>query len=266
MLAASGAALGQAADGMTDQAGMDQTGADGGAGGDAASGTVVIVDGGGVDLDEDAEDDFDDEGDDDGIDGRSALNVCGGSADTFGAASGTGTLATIEDMSVSRATESATSQEVDIDEDDVLLGIALANNGADNVEWNTLRDVSLTSTRAITQDVATDLDREDVFSALALGLDAEASSLSALACVSDQRVSSRESVTLSRSVDLEEDDVLLAIALANSVDSDLNFNDIADIEEAERSALTRDVTTDVDREDTFLALALGAGGEDGGFD
>jgi hypothetical protein len=173
-------------------------------------------------------------------------------------------LVAVTDFSRDSVRETSREQQVDADEDDVLLGIALANNGADDISWNKLRDVSLTETKFARESQQADLDRDDVFSALALGLESDASSLEALACVSDIEMEHRETTTLNRVVDLDEDDVLLAIALANSVDSDLEFDDIADISENARSEISTERIVDIDRDDTFLALALGAGnGSDG---
>lgn len=242
MLAASGSALAQANNGTTD--------------GDAASGTVV---GGGAEGGHDMDDAPDSGFSQNNFAPSSGIGECG-----TGGIMGGGGLGFLEDTSLKRATELSSSQRVDIEEDDVLLGIALAHNGADDIDFNSLRDFTRTASRSVSADRVADLDRDDVFSALALGVDAEASNLEALACVSDLTVSSRETITQSRTMDLDEETVLLAIALGNSVDSPLSLDDVADIDESEVSATTREVTTDVDKEDTFLALALGAGGDNGG--
>lgn len=169
-------------------------------------------------------------------------------------------LATVSDVSESLAQEVTRDQDVTIDEDDVLLGIALANNGASDVSFNALRDFDLTRTRLHTESRVADLERDDVFSALALGVDSGAGSLEALACVSDREITFTETTTASQTVDLDEDNVLLAIALANSVGGDLRLDDIASISQSARKEVERDQTVDIDREDAFLALALGAGG------
>lgn len=169
-------------------------------------------------------------------------------------------LAPVSDVSESLAQEVTRDQDVTIDEDDVLLGIALANNGASDVSFNALRDFDLTHTRLHTESRVADLERDDVFSALALGVDSSAGSLEALACVSDREITFTETTTASQEVDLDEDNVLLAIALSNSVGGDLRLDDIASISQSARKEVERDQTVDIDREDAFLALALGAGG------
>lgn len=166
----------------------------------------------------------------------------------------------VADVDHSIVHEMSNEQTVDIDEDDVLLGIALANNGASGVSWQALRDWEQSATRFRQETRVADLDRDDVFSALALGVDADGDSLTALACVSDIDASIRETTTQSRQVDLEEEEVLLAIALNNAVGGGLDLEDVADISESERTTAEKHRDTEVDREDTFLALALGAGG------
>lgn len=172
-----------------------------------------------------------------------------------------GGVSGVGDAEQSLVNEWSRNQTVDVDEDDILLGIALANNGATGVDWESLRDITQTSVRFNVEARIADLDREDVFSALALGVDAESDSLAALACVSDVEATHRETTDYTRMVDLEEDDVLLAIALKNSVGGELDFEDVADISETMKATLDESRDVNVDREDTFLALALGAGGE-----
>lgn len=173
-------------------------------------------------------------------------------------------VAQVADLSSNEIDERNRSQSVDVDEDDVLLAIALRNNGAGEITWNDIRDVTLEKTTRMVWSQETDLDRDDVFSALALGIDAESGSMEALACVADVSRSHEETTTYTRTVDLDEDNVLLAIALANGGDTELVFGDIADIDENFRRESSQDQTVDIEREDTFLALALGAGGDDGG--
>jgi hypothetical protein len=191
---------------------------------------------------------------DDNGDNDFAIRSCGATLGEGGSLTALGDIDESEDRTVER------DQEVDVDEDDILLGIALANNGASDITWNKLRDYDATESREHTITRTADYDRDDVFSALALGLDADAGALDALACVSDVDMTVTQEREVSQEVDLEEDDVLLAIALSNSVGGDLVFDDIADMSQSERVSMERTQDVDVDREDTFLALALGAGG------
>ncbi len=185
--------------------------------------------------------------------------------DSYGLSQCSGTsvgedLSLVQQIDESIAEERRVDQTVDIDDDTVLLGIALANNGAHDIDFNTLRDFTLTRTEAASQVRVADLRRDDVFSALALGFDARGGSLDTLACVSDVSRETSISETLSQTVNLDENNVLLAIALSNSVGGPLRFSDVADISQVERIESERIQAVDVDREDAFLALALGAGG------
>ncbi len=201
---------------------------------------------------EDRVSDFDDAVDD--IQGDDLIATC---RQTGGRADGVGV---VSDLSQESVRERASSQDVDIDEDDVLLGIALHNNGANNINFNNLRDISAVETALVSERQTANLDRDDVFSALALGLSANEGSLDALACVADLDRTVEVTHTMDQTVDLDEDTVLLAIALANSASSPLELEDIASFDIAESTTRNADQTVDVDREDTFLALALGAGG------
>ncbi len=173
-----------------------------------------------------------------------------------GTRDGTGAIA---DISNDVTRERERRQDVDLDEEDVLLGIALHNNGADDVSFNELRSVSLEEERTIEQDQDSSLEEEDVFSALALGITAKGGTLDVLSCVSDLSRNVEERREFDQDVDLDEDTVLLAIALANAADSELRLADVRDIDRDERIERDYDQDIDIDQDDTFLALALGAG-------
>jgi hypothetical protein len=170
-------------------------------------------------------------------------------------------VASVADISAHTAEERIRNQHVNVDEDDVLLAIALRNNGAGDIDWNDIRDVDLTKKMRVTARQDTDFERETVFSALALGVhDGAGGSLGALACVADLERSEFQLVRFTRDVDLTENNVLLAIALANGGGGgNVDFGDIADINERlfAEDSVNQDV--DIQRDDAFLALALGAG-------
>lgn len=166
----------------------------------------------------------------------------------------------VADHSHRSVMERSRDQTVDVDEDDVLLAIALANNGANDITWNQLRDFDYEARELDTLRTSADLEREDVFSALALGVTSSGGSLDALACVSDVEHTREVTTNIRRNVDLDEDNVLLAIALSNSIGASLDFEDIASIDESARQEVSEERTVDVERNDAFLALALGAGG------
>lgn len=173
-------------------------------------------------------------------------------------------VSSVADISAHAAEERIRNQDVDVDEDDVLLAIALRNNGAGDVDWNDISDLDLTKKVRVSASQDTDFDRETVFSALALGVhDGDGGSLDALACVADLERSESQIVRYTRDVDLDEENVLLAIALGNAAGGagDVEFGDVVDIHERlfAEDSVNQDV--DIERNDAFLALALGAGGD-----
>lgn len=171
-------------------------------------------------------------------------------------------LSSLNDLHSRERLAESNSQNVTTDDDTILLAIALANNGADGIDWESVRSFDKTETRSMTASQTANLDREDVFSALALGINDDADALETLACVSDIESTVEQTETTSQDVDLDEDTVLLAIALSNSVGGELNFDDIASMDNSKEIETTRDRDVDVERNDAFLALALGNGGGD----
>lgn len=174
--------------------------------------------------------------------------------------SGVEGLQAVNDLHTRQTATASDSQTVSVTDDTVLLAIALANNGAQGIDWNSVRNVKKTSSEEFTASQTAELDRDDVFSALALGITDDGGSLAALACVSDIQSSAERTTTQSQTVSLDEDNVLLAIALANSIGGDLEFDDIASLDRSITTEVSRDRDVSIDRADTFLALALGNGG------
>lgn len=169
-------------------------------------------------------------------------------------------VAGVEDINVHAAEEAVRRQHVDADEDDILLAIALNNNGVGDVDWEDITDVDIFQKARVSASQDTDFDRETVFSALALGVHDGGGDLDALACVSDLERSESQRVHFTRDVDLDEDDVLLAIALSNANGGgDVEFGQIADIEERVFAEDDLNQNVDIQQDDAFLALALGAG-------
>lgn len=169
-------------------------------------------------------------------------------------------IARLSDLSTTDSTFMSRDQDVSVDESDILLAIALANNGAEDVSFDDLRKLDLREVDRVAKSQDTELDRSDVFSALALGVTADEDEAAALGCVNDVTASAERTRTLTHSLDLAENDVLLAIALHNSVGSPLSMRAVADVRDTQQTTIDRDQTVDVDREGTFNALALGAGG------
>lgn len=169
-------------------------------------------------------------------------------------------LQAVNDLHTRQSATQSDVQSVSVTDDTVLLAIALANNGASGIDWNSVRSFDKTMTESITASQRASLDRDDVFSALALGIRDSGGSLAALACVSDINSSAERTTTLSQRVALDEDNVLLAIALSNSVGGDLVFDDIASMSHTATTDVRQDRDVTIDRSDTFLALALGNGG------
>lgn len=226
------------------------------------SGTAIAQDGQFLDAEltqEDIDLGIDDASDFGGFD------IGGFDGDLMGCNEGdTQSLLAVNDFSSSESLEKARSQTVSVEDDEVLLAIALANNGAADVTFDKVRSVEQSATRTVTASQSAELERDDVFSALALGVTAEGGSLEALACVSDITTAQTATATWTRDVDLDENTVLLAIAMSNAVGDELAFEEVVSFDEAFSAETSTDQTVDVEREDAFLALALGAGGDGGG--
>gem|GEM_PF-3742465 len=169
-------------------------------------------------------------------------------------------LQAVNDLHSSVVDETSRSQKVAVTDNDVLLAIALHNNGAGNVSWDKVRSVQQVASHTMSASQTAKLDRDDVFSALALGIHDAVGSLEALACVSDITTAMTQTQTLTRNTSLDQNTVLLAIALHNSAGSGLNYDDVANFAESQRTQVSHDQDVTVPRDNTFLALALGAGG------
>jgi hypothetical protein len=194
--------------------------------------------------------------------GQTSMNTSFGPG-TCAQAQGVDGVRAVNDLHTAAVNESSRRQAVSVADDTVLLAIALHNNGASGVDWNRVRNIDVTQSRSISASQTANLDREDVFSALALGIHDHSGSLEGLACVADFTTAATETATDSQQVSLDQNTVLLAIALHNSVNSSLNFDDVANVDEIHRDELRHDQDVTVPRDDTFLALALGDGGSMG---
>ncbi|MFA5861088.1 MAG: hypothetical protein WDA16_05275 [Candidatus Thermoplasmatota archaeon] len=170
-----------------------------------------------------------------------------------------GGLQAVNDLHTTRTDATGRAQTVSVNDDTVLLAIALHNNGASGINWNDLRNVQKTTMKSMTASQTANLDRADVFSALALGIHDTASSLDALACVADFTTAARETTTDTQSVALDQNTVLLAIAVHNAVGSPLVFGDIANMAQNSSTTVTHDQDVSAPTDQTFLALALGGG-------
>lgn len=170
-----------------------------------------------------------------------------------------GDLGSTLDISSDVSAERSERRESTLEEDDVLLAIALANNGIDNFDVEDVFTRSLVRTDTASFEQDTDLDREDVFSAVALGVGDDLSDDEITECASDISDTATIEVREESTLDLVENDVLLAIALSNSFDGggDLDFEDVADLDRDESARIFTDRDVDLDREDALLLLAFG---------
>ncbi len=160
------------------------------------------------------------------------------------------------DVDVKR--ESRVDQTVDFDENTVLLAIALHNNGFSDVTLENVRDQTVTRTDTLDARRARDLDRESVFSALALGYRGGVGSpRDAVAEIADLDVDARIETQSTYRIGLDENNVLLAIALGNTVGGHRSLFDVADIQDDVRQKVTLRKDVNLDRENAFLVLALG---------
>lgn len=170
-------------------------------------------------------------------------------------------VASIADVDTAFDIDNSRDQIVDINEADILLGIALDNNGFDDVEFDILRDVDATRGFRVGADQNVDLERDDVFNAVALGFDARGGGRDAIDCVADVSTDFEATDTIRHRIDLDEDDTLLGIATENSLGgSRTSLLDLADLSLNRASTRGFHRSIDLDRDDVFLSLVLGAGG------
>ncbi len=138
----------------------------------------------------------------------------------------------------------------------MLLGIALDNNRVRGVNWNLLRDFDAVQERNVDARQSVRLDRDDVFSAAALGFRARGSN--ALDCLADVRTRATDRHEVNHELDLTEDNTLFAIAARHSLRGSIDFLDIASHATRERDTASFSRTFDLDREKSLLALVVGA--------
>src|SRR5581483_11923828 len=151
-------------------------------------------------------------------------------------------------------------QNASLNENNVLLGIALSNNGAPDVTIGGLLDGTRTQTHTTSDRMAMMLDRDTVFSALALGVSGHASALEALACMRNVDSQSTVSDTIVADHSLDAGTVLDAIALHNAAGSPLSLASVVSSHERGDRTLRSDQVVSLNPDDVFLALTLGLGG------
>lgn len=163
--------------------------------------------------------------------------------------------------SASRQRQASTlHQTASLNENNVLLGIALSNNGAPDVTIGGLLDGTRTRTHTTSDSMAMMLDRDTVFSALALGVSGHASALEALACMRNVDSQSTVSDTIVAAHSLDAGTVLDAIALHNAAGSPLSLASVVSSHERGDRTLRSDQVVSLNPDDVFLALTLGLGG------
>lgn len=190
--------------------------------------------------------------------GQALDNQATGLLSTAGTCSTTGhdALSSIVSLSTRESSLVTWSRDVDLDDTDVLLGIALANNGINRVDFDRLASIDVDRTDTARLDQSTDIDRDAVLSAIALGVGG-VSSADALACATDIDQTAIVDVSVSQDTDLDEDTTLLAIALARNGASSISFEDVASGSTTASSEITVDRDVDVDRDAALLLLAFG---------
>lgn len=158
------------------------------------------------------------------------------------------------DVRLDAETESEFTQRVDLDEDTVLLAIALERTGFD-VDFEDIVDIEIERRVEAEQGQRVDLDDDDVLLAIALS-GGDLDGLGGLRVAdTDQRV---EDVTrIERDVHLDEDTALLAIVMANTIGAPRDINAILDIREVVEREVELDSDVDLDRDDVLLAIAAG---------
>lgn len=160
----------------------------------------------------------------------------------------------LTDVSRTEAESTSFEQDVDFEEDD-LLWVALANNGLGDGDAFDVADRSVTreSTADLTQ--TTDLDRDDVLLAIALGGD-DAGDGGSLVCAADVDFAAEVTETADRDFMLDEDDALLGIALSRNGDNDFGLDDLVSGSEDTEREVTVERHVDIDRDAALLLLVL----------
>lgn len=198
-------------------------------------------------------------GDSGGLSGGSSGLADTGCIDETSGSASEGSIASFGDVSADATTERTVESDVSLDEDDVLLAIALSNNGANGIRAEDIgqRESLREETTLLRQDVQ--LDRDDAFNALALG--ETASDADSLDCLGDLRVERTIATSTQSDVSLDEDDVLLAIALGNNLGGggSTTLSSVGDISGSQSTSVTFEREFDLDREDVFSALLFGSG-------
>lgn len=170
------------------------------------------------------------------------------------------------DTRMSAETRAETNQRVDLDDDDVLLAIALDNTGF-NVDFDDVIDVR--AERVVETDLEqdVDLDRDDALLAIALdsvgGLGGHSYGLGGFGglgngiALADIDLETEDRTEIDRRVDIDEDDALLGIALAAGVGGGHgSFASLADIHESVEREVEVDSRVDLDSDTVLLGIAL----------
>lgn len=167
-------------------------------------------------------------------------------------------IATLADVDTRIEADVNRDSDVDLDEDTVLLGIALSNNGASGVSADALSSFERESEARWVASQQVSYDTDDVFNAIALGSSFDAvTGAGVFDCVSSVETSVTAETSSSRDVSLDEDTTILAIALGNSLGGTPNLDEIASISWSESTSVTMSREVSIDRDDVFAALLLG---------
>lgn len=200
------------------------------------------------------------------------------------------------DLDASQSLRATTGQRVSVDEDDLLLALALD----DSTDFEDIADFEVRRDFDRARSIDSDLDRDDALLLLALdnrglgdfddfgsrgfGLrdfdddfddfddvdDLDSFGLFGLSTfgggfdddfddidfLGDVDSSSAVSRTVRQDVDLDEGDVFAALALGNNGFGFTDFEDIADIDRSVTTSVAADRDVDLDRDDVLLSLAL----------
>lgn len=157
------------------------------------------------------------------------------------------------DVSSRRSSEQVYSQDVDLDEDDVLFAIVLDRAGFRDVTFDNIASVDIAQSVRTDASQDVDLDTDDVLLAIAFGGNLQGFS----GGIADYDVSQEQASRVQRDIDLDEDEVLLGVALSRTLGGSMSLFDLADIEQrAEQTAAVRS-DVDLDRTDVLLAIAAG---------
>ena len=163
----------------------------------------------------------------------------------------------LSNSSVVQTSDSASSQDLSVGPDSLVLGLALQNHGVTGVTLAALQNGTTSSSNAGALTQRMSMSRDNLLALLAAGTPGSGLGPSLLGCVSDVDAQSTRTTSTTRDVSLDETTVLSALAFQNSTGSPLAFGDVASFSTSSHVVTTETRNVTVDPDDALLLLAFG---------